>query len=176
MRCCPFCGHSVTEENVHKSSTGWKEYTDTKGTVHRHYVNAREVGATSCWKIVCPTCGANLSADSRQELLEKWSNPVRSEWADQEHYHDNTGVPYLQRCPLCELDIMSCTDDSFHPTAKSWLLVDGKKVYFHIRSEKYLQGTRCYIATCPTSAGGCGLSVEADSKQETADKWNTRVS
>lgn len=172
MKCCPFCGNAVTEAAVRQSRTGWKEYTDKHGIVHRHYVDATQDGATPCWEISCDNCGAQLSADSREALLEKWNNPVRSEWADQE---SEDHIPYLQRCPLCDLNVMACTDDSFHSAAKSWILVNNKKKYFHIRDPEYLTGTRCYVASCPESAGGCGLSLEGESLQETADKWNNRV-
>lgn len=81
MKDCPFCGHAVDLEDgdtLYPNGIGWKDYPDIG---IRGYFNHKEVPKEQlCWSIHCPTtaggCGVEISADSRQEAIDKWNTRV----------------------------------------------------------------------------------------------------
>jgi hypothetical protein len=79
MKPCPFCGHAVDLEDgdtLYPTGTGWRLRDNM-----REYCDFREVPKEQwCWSMYCPTiaggCGAEVSADSRQEAMDKWNTRV----------------------------------------------------------------------------------------------------
>ena len=73
---CPFCGSELDIEDsdtFHASTVGWKNRGE-----YREYVNFREVPKDQwCHEVHCCTiyggCGASITADSRQEAIDKWN-------------------------------------------------------------------------------------------------------
>ena len=82
MKDCPFCGHAVDLENddtLYPNCTGWKEHQIKD--IGRGYYSYKEVPKEQwCWTMHCPTtaggCGAEVSADSKQEAIDKWNTRV----------------------------------------------------------------------------------------------------
>ena len=80
MKPCPFCGHEVDLEDgdtLYPNGTGWREEEDNM----RVYCSRREVPKEQwCWGMHCPTtaggCGVEMSADSREEAIQKWNKRV----------------------------------------------------------------------------------------------------
>lgn len=76
---CPFCGRPVDLEDgdtLYPSGTGWKDRE-----FGRSYHSFREVPPEQwCWGLHCPTssggCGAEITADSRAEVLAAWNRRV----------------------------------------------------------------------------------------------------
>ena len=73
---CPFCGH-VTEDlrdGLHPSGTRWREDNG-----FRHYISRKDPREHHgrCWEMNCLKheggCGANITADSREEVIEAWN-------------------------------------------------------------------------------------------------------
>lgn len=77
LKPCPFCGlqsHQDWEDTLYPSGIGWRVDEGVQ-----HYLGrdsyARWQG--KCYEINCATpyggCGANISADSKEEVIEKWN-------------------------------------------------------------------------------------------------------
>ena len=81
MKPCPFCGHEVDLEDgdtLYPNGTGWEDHP---GHGIRGYCSFREVTKEQwCYSMHCPTnaggCGAEISADSREEAIQKWNTRV----------------------------------------------------------------------------------------------------
>lgn len=75
---CPFCGKPVDLEDgdtLYPNGTGW-EYHRQNG--FRTYRNFRDVPKEQwCYSLHCTEsaggCGAEMSADSREEAIAKWN-------------------------------------------------------------------------------------------------------
>lgn len=76
LKPCPFCGKSPDlsdPDTLHPSGTAWKPH----GNI-RVYCSFRNIPQEQwCWQINCPPhmdgCGAELHADSRQEVIDRWN-------------------------------------------------------------------------------------------------------
>lgn len=77
LKPCPFCGlqsHQDWDDTMHPSGVGWRDYPP-----FRHYLGAdqRHRWQGKCYEINCATqyggCGANISGDSKEEVIEKWN-------------------------------------------------------------------------------------------------------
>lgn len=80
MKLCPFCGHEVDMEDpdtLHPTGSGWL----VRANGMRSYHSFREVPQEQwCYRLHCVTtsggCGAEMSADSKAEAIEKWNRRV----------------------------------------------------------------------------------------------------
>jgi len=80
MKHCPFCGHKVDmsdPDTLYPNGTGWSDDLFTG----RSYHSFREVPKEQwCYSIHCATtsggCGVEMSADSKEEAIEKWNRRV----------------------------------------------------------------------------------------------------
>ncbi len=85
-----------------------------------------------------------------------------------------TTHPALLPCPFCGQHL-NCEEDEdvLYPTGIGWKDEDFGYRSYH--SLKYVPETNwCWSVHCPTTAGGCGVEMSGDTKQEAIDKWNTR--
>lgn len=81
MKPCPFCGKVVDldeADTLYPNGIGW---SDDAHPPLRVYLTFREVPKDQwCWTMHCPTttggCGAEISADSRQEAIDAWNRRV----------------------------------------------------------------------------------------------------
>jgi hypothetical protein len=73
---CPFCGKKPSEDLIdtcYPNGTYWREEDGL-----RHYIRHKERLLTDnrCWLFHCNEseggCGAELTGDSRDEVIEKW--------------------------------------------------------------------------------------------------------
>lgn len=77
---CPFCGHSVDLNNpdtLYPNGTGWRIGDDDIIS----YCTAKEVPREQwCYSMHCVAtsggCGAEISANSKEETLKKWNKRV----------------------------------------------------------------------------------------------------
>lgn len=78
---CPFCGYELKnnlDDSVYPSGRWWRE-DGPRGVGFRHYVGHRErqPGDHPVYSVNCAECsggcGAELTADSMEEALEKWN-------------------------------------------------------------------------------------------------------
>ena len=74
---CPFCGKGVDledEDTLYPSGVYWRE-TDGMRHYIRHKDRKQDDGIV--WDIHCPEvsggCGAEISADSKQEAINAWN-------------------------------------------------------------------------------------------------------
>jgi len=80
MKPCPFCGHKVDLEDgdtLYPNGSGWEDHPDYgRGYCSRLVVPKEQW----CYSMHCPTnaggCGAEISADSKQEAMDKWNTRV----------------------------------------------------------------------------------------------------
>lgn len=174
MESCPFCNHEITEQNIVPSGIFHFQMENGRS----HYGSAGPGGVEGL-RLSCPGCGAEMLADTREDLLQRWNAPETLSWVGQETpeaYEDvPPDAPKLERCPLCRFDPLLGIDDAFHRNSIGWKLIDGVKTYFSAVSPEFLSSTHCYVASCPETAGGCGLSIEGDSRELTIVAWNTRL-
>jgi hypothetical protein len=82
LKDCPFCGATPPKDlsdTLYPSGTWWRINDG-----YRHYVahRDREPGDNMCWQVICNEvyggCGAEISADSEQEAIDKWNH--RDTW------------------------------------------------------------------------------------------------
>jgi len=84
LKPCPFCGLTSDtdwEDTLHPSGVGWCEdnsgYHDSH--VHRFYLSTehKDEWEGVCYEISCSVtyggCGANISGDSKEEVIERWN-------------------------------------------------------------------------------------------------------
>lgn len=81
----------------------------------------------------------------------------------------------LLPCPLCAKKADLSDEDTLHPSGISWYEdpQDGIRCYVGTRSRPDATNL-CWSMCCPTPAGGCGMRVTGDSREEAIAKWNTR--
>lgn len=75
---CPFCGHKIDLEDIHRNGILWRDDPEV-GRVY--YLGKRTATAEGeCWVIRCysPHCGVELSADSEEEVIERWNTRTPS--------------------------------------------------------------------------------------------------
>lgn len=80
MKPCPFCGKEVEiddDETLYPTGTGWE--INTAG--YKTYKSFRNVPREQwCWSMHCPEthggCGVEMSADTKEEAIEKWNKRV----------------------------------------------------------------------------------------------------
>lgn len=81
----------------------------------------------------------------------------------------------LKPCPFCGLKPDLEDGDTLHPSATGWKpQQNGIRTYHSFREVPKEQW--CWEINCPTTAGGCGINMTDDSKEEVIAKWNKRVS
>lgn len=87
LKPCPFCGlqsHQEWDDTMYPSGVGWREDTGVIDDVtpFRHYLGTdqRHRWQGKCYEINCAIqyggCGANISADSKEEVIEKWNRRI----------------------------------------------------------------------------------------------------
>jgi hypothetical protein len=77
MKPCPFCGHPVDMDNpdtIYPNGIGWK----IRENGFKSYCSAFVVPPEQrCYSMFCVEtaggCGAEVSADSKQECIDKWN-------------------------------------------------------------------------------------------------------
>lgn len=81
----------------------------------------------------------------------------------------------LLPCPFCGMPVDIEDDDTLHPTGIGWRddKCIGFRTYHSYRETPKKQW--CWGMHCPTTSGGCGAEIHADSKDEVIAKWNTRA-
>lgn len=84
LKPCPFCGmQSDTdwEDTLYPSGSGWREVQFGERKI-RHYMGRKDYHKWqgTCYEINCAVtyggCGANVSADSIPEVINKWNRRV----------------------------------------------------------------------------------------------------
>lgn len=82
----------------------------------------------------------------------------------------------MKGCPFCGLAVDLNDSDTLYPNGTGWKEHPNKDISRDYCSYKAVPKEQwCWSIHCPTTAGGCGAEISADSKQEAIDKWNTRV-
>jgi hypothetical protein len=80
----------------------------------------------------------------------------------------------LKPCPFCGHEVDLEDSDTLYPNGSGWRdRENDMREYYSFR--KVPKEQWCYSMHCPTTAGGCGVEMSADSRQEAIDKWNQRV-
>lgn len=76
-------------------------------------------------------------------------------------------------CPFCGHAVDIENGDTLCPNAIGWKDMEYGRAYFSFREVPPEQW--CYSFHCPTTSGGCGCEMSADTEEEAIKKWNTRV-
>ena len=83
----------------------------------------------------------------------------------------------LSDCPFCGFVFPDDPDylmDIVYRTGTVWRKSKYGRTYHSLKdSPGHIDGY-CWEVVCNESMGGCGVTMFADSQQETIDKWNTR--
>lgn len=80
----------------------------------------------------------------------------------------------IKTCPFCGHQPDIEDPDTCHPSGTGWKDRDDGFRSYH-RSTEVPRDQWCYVLHCSTTAGGCGVEITGDSRQEAIDKWNARV-
>lgn len=80
----------------------------------------------------------------------------------------------LLPCPFCGHQHDHNDQDVLHPSGSAWQETeDGIRHY--VRAKTVDPQYWCYQVNCPTSHGGCGAELTADSRDEAIAAWNRRI-
>lgn len=81
MKPCPFCRKEMDAndpDTLYPNASYWQE--DENGITHYVGNKDRKEDYHQCWNIVCSQsaggCGAEISGDTKEEVLAKWNNRV----------------------------------------------------------------------------------------------------
>jgi hypothetical protein len=79
----------------------------------------------------------------------------------------------MKPCPFCGHEVDLKAPDTLHPSGTGWKTrANGFRSYHSFREVPPEQW--CYSLQCVTTSGGCGVRMDADSREEAIEKWNTR--
>ena len=79
----------------------------------------------------------------------------------------------MKSYPFCGHVVDLQDGDTLYPNGIGWKISpSGMTTYHSFREVPEEQW--CYSMHCPTTAGGCGVEMSANSKYEAMDKWNNR--
>ena len=86
-----------------------------------------------------------------------------------------TNTLKLLPCPFCDHD-MEMTDlkDALHPSGVYWRVDKGIRHYIRHPDRKPTD-IPCWTFSCLTHEGGCGVTMNGDSRDEVINRWNRRV-
>lgn len=79
----------------------------------------------------------------------------------------------LEHCPFCGFDVNQ-SDEVLYPCGIVWSLTHEGKVYHTMQGNKPIDGV-CWQLVCDETAGGCGVVMYGDSKDEVVEKWHKRA-
>jgi hypothetical protein len=80
----------------------------------------------------------------------------------------------MKPCPFCGHEVDLEDGDTLYPNGTGWREEeDNMRVYCSRREVPKKQW--CWSMHCPTTAGGCGVEMSADSREEAIQKWNKRA-
>lgn len=77
---------------------------------------------------------------------------------------DNSHIK-LEPCPFCGQEEFEI-EDSLYPTGVTWEFSGNMKIY----GSHHEYDNNCWQMSCK-----CGAEVQADTKEETVKRWNTRI-
>lgn len=81
----------------------------------------------------------------------------------------------VKPCPFCGMLVDFDDPDTLYTTGIYWRESGGVRLYIH---RKYWQegDGEVWGMNCPEPAGGCGVEMRGDTKEEVLEKWNRRSS
>jgi hypothetical protein len=79
----------------------------------------------------------------------------------------------MKPCPFCGHEVDLENGDTLYPNATGWKDREYGRSYHSFREVPQEQW--CYSMHCPTTSGGCGCEMSADTKDEAIEKWNKRI-
>jgi hypothetical protein len=86
------------------------------------------------------------------------------------------GIEKMSPCPFCGHEVDLDDGDTLYPNSIAWKVMDNGMTTYHSLSDgrEFPKEQWCWTMHCPTTAGGCGAEISADSRDEAIQKWNTR--
>jgi hypothetical protein len=79
----------------------------------------------------------------------------------------------MKPCPFCGHEVDLEDEDNLYPNGTGWKDEIYGRSYYSFREVPKEQW--CYSFHCPTTSGGCGCEMFADTKEKAIEKWNTRA-
>lgn len=76
-------------------------------------------------------------------------------------------------CPFCGKPLDLDDPDTLYPSGIYWGNCDGYRVYRRMK-DRLPTDLPCWEINCAETSGGCGVEINADSREEALAKWNTR--
>jgi hypothetical protein len=77
-------------------------------------------------------------------------------------------------CPFCGHKVDLEEPDTVHPSGLYYRVSDGIKHYVRF-SDRKEGDSPCWVMNCGEIAGGCGVEIHGDSKEEVLGKWDRRT-
>ena len=80
-------------------------------------------------------------------------------------------------CPFCGMQSELSWEDTIHQSGEAWREdMRNGVLYRHYIRRNDPRGYHglCYDINCATVYGGCGVTMDGDSKEEVIEKWNRR--
>lgn len=114
-----------------------------------------------------------------QDELEKFAELIVEECASLAYEGpngilDHFSIINMRPCPFCGKEANLKDGDTLYPNGTGWDIQDnGMRTYHTFREVPEEQW--CWSMHCPTTAGGCGVEMSGDTKDECIDKWNKRT-
>lgn len=85
-------------------------------------------------------------------------------------------MTHLLRCPFCGKKPDLEDPDTLYPSGIYWRWdkeLDMRT--YHRHKEKIDGDLPSWLMHCPETAGGCGVEIHGDTKEEILSKWNKRI-
>ena len=77
-------------------------------------------------------------------------------------------------CPFCGKEVNIEDPDVLYPNGIAWM--DDPVLIRTYHNARALPPSQwCYSMHCPVQAGGCGVEMPGDTRQEAIDNWNRRA-
>jgi hypothetical protein len=86
----------------------------------------------------------------------------------------NMNTLVCKPCPFCGMKVELTEPDTLHPSGLYWREVDGMKHYIR-HKDRLPTDNASWVMNCVETAGGCGVEIHADSKEDAIARWNKRV-
>lgn len=161
---CPCCGHQPQEDidYLHPTYNGFEVYKDFESEDNFNYYNQKDNKFNKIFQLNCLEteggCGCSVYADTPEEVIEKWNNPI----------NNNVTKKEIHDCYFCGKE-MSGINIRF--TGIFWKYDESEEFCIYL-NKKEENTNQCVKIECYEYLGGCGCKMIKDNLNDLIKCWN----